>query len=208
MRCQLSASSSVPFRVSEDPKPCLTCPSVGAFNLCLSNGLPDPRGPSFESRALLWYPPSYTWWPREPCSRFSPGLSPQRHSLLGSSCSRTGVTPSSPPAYPRLRGTCTGFPCSASSKCDRRGCLVWPGTVAITHLATRPRVTSAFQPQSSYPAQLHHSRFLANEPLYTRFAFLILPVFPGLFSLVAYESWAFPGLSTSPLPATHPRAGN
>jgi hypothetical protein len=51
-----------------------------------------------------------------------------RHSLLGSSCSRPGLPPSSRSAYPTATaGTWTGFPRSTPARYDREGCPLYPG---------------------------------------------------------------------------------
>ena len=52
-----------------------------------------------------------------------------RHSLLGSSCSRRGIGPSSRSAYRTLlaRRTRTGFPRSTPARYDRGGCPLYPG---------------------------------------------------------------------------------
>ena len=125
---QSRASPSGPFATAMPPW-CPTCPSVLESSVTFLTGSPDPRQPPFGSGSCPC-PASYAERPTED-RPWCPGfLSPfgGRRSLLGSSISRWGLGPSLRSAD-RLRHdrTPTGFPRSTRSRCDRGGCLLYPG---------------------------------------------------------------------------------
>ncbi len=76
----------------------LTCAPVIAGSLIVFKGPPDPRGLPFGSD-IESVSAGLCVAGEAPGSTFSPELSLQQHSLLGSSSSRKGSRPSSPPAY-------------------------------------------------------------------------------------------------------------
>ena len=220
--------------------------SSGPFTMMVSNlpigsgvsvhqvvtGSPDPRQLPF-GPGISPYPASYAEAIRRRCQSCGPGfLLPfgYRHSLLGSSCARWGIEPSSRSAYRPPRGrTPTGLSCCACASCDRAGRSLYPGDggafPAGDYLPAGTCRSSTASPCG--PAGTSHrrgelSRDVSESSRHS-------PITPGpagyrpragnpacrlppVFSSPAAPGWNTgrfgfcPGLRTPQLPATHARA--
>ena len=142
----------------------------GIFDHLVSTGSPDPRQHPFGSGHQARVRPVIRDDRRRgrPCC---PGfLSPfgHRHSLPRSSDPHWGVGPSLRSAYrPRRRArTPTGFPRSTRTRCDRGGCLLYPGGGGA-HPADKksPAGACRFTAASPYTplGTTHQARLTHNE---------------------------------------------
>ena len=153
-------------RAAVPPSSCPTCPSVPASPSHRSKGSPGPRQHPFGSGQSARYPASYPGhrW-RDGVHR--PGfLLPfgHRHSLLGPSCSRRGVRPSSRSAYrPSDARTRTGFPRSTRARHDRGGCRLYPGSGGVPATDQVPPVAACRFPAAS-PAPRHRHPSIRGSP--------------------------------------------
>jgi hypothetical protein len=154
-----------------------------------------------------------------------------RHSLLGSSCARWGIEPSSRSAYRPPTGdrTPTGLSCCACASCDRAGRSLYPGDGgALPAGDYLPAGTCRSSTASPYgPAGTSHRRGALSRDVSESSRYS--PITPGpagyrpkagnptcglppVFSSPAAPGWNTgrfgfcPGLRTPQLPATHARA--
>jgi len=157
---QERAASSGPFTIWR-----LTCPSVPALTSASLHRLTCPRQRPFRGpgtgpgiRPVIqqrrpggaiqgcWFPvgfrpPAFASW---------------------TSCSRQRIPLSSQSAYrpaTRAARTLSGFPCSARMRCDRVGCLLYPGAAVSSRPAQPLRsAPAASQRPALYPAETSHRR--------------------------------------------------
>lgn len=97
-RGRLLGSLRLRFSIQLATSRYLTCASVIVDSLIVFKGPPDPRGLPF-GPDIASVSAGLCVAGEAPGSTFSPEISLQQHSLLGSSCSRKGFRPSLPPAY-------------------------------------------------------------------------------------------------------------
>ena len=133
-----------------------------------------------------------------------------RHSLVGSSCSRPGTGPSSRSADRASNArTRTGFPRSAPWRYDRSGCLLDPGDggALLARCRARPAPAASQRPvpvtRNLLPSRGTQSRGIngGSRDSPARPAPRLWP--PDGTRTLGLS----PVLRTSPLPATHDRAG-
>lgn len=98
-----------------------------------------------------------------PRSALSSGLSPQRHLLLGPSFARRGVELPLPSADRSCDRTSTGLSCSAPSRYELVGCLLYPGTTVTPHDANADRRAVSASQQWSCVGVLHCSDIYGYE---------------------------------------------
>jgi hypothetical protein len=134
-----------------------------------------------------------------------------RHSLLGSSCARQEVQPSSRSAHQTTASPGPRRGCHVPHDTDTTGvgALCTPGTVVRSRPAKSPRAAPA---ASQLPAPISRSNIPSARLLMTRrqrgFMFFTHPVFPSLWPPGGTATLRpFPGLCTPQLPATHAKAG-
>ena len=152
-----------------------------------------------------------TAWRRRPCCLGFLLPFGHRHSLLGPSCSRRGVRPSSRSAYRATSArTPTGFPRSTCTRHDRGGCPLYPGAAVFTRPAMPPgRRLPLLNGQPCTPAQHPIRPGLtideASSGVHSRSPVRSSPrLWPPDGTGVLGLS---PELRTPPLPATHVKAG-
>ena len=192
-----------------------TCPSVPASCIIGPHRLTRPTSAPFRVRAPARIRPVIRDDRRRSRSR-RPGFPlpfGHRHSLLGSSCSRWGVRPSSRSAY-RTRidavRTPTGLSRSARARHDRGGCPLYPGTAVSSRPVSTPRPAPAasqrpaLTPRCNNPSAEARSDEASQGFTHVHPSGLPLTCSPRM----EREPLGLnPELRTPPLPATHVRAG-
>jgi len=158
---QERAASSGPFTIW-----CLTCPSVPALRVRfasqahLSTSAPLSR-PGHRARYPASYPATTAWRSHSRLCWFPVGFRPPAFASW-TSCSRQRIPLSSQSAYrpaTRAARTLSGFPCSARMRCDRVGCLLYPGAAVSSRPAQPLRsAPAASQRPALYPAETSHRR--------------------------------------------------
>src|SRR5205823_9054292 len=123
---------------------------------------PDPRGHPFGSGHQPGIRPVIHGGSGRRChtALVSCRFSTRRPSLLGSSCPRHGVVPSSRSAYhqPTLADL-TGLPRSTRARCGRGGCPLYPGTAVLS----RPALNHRPPPAASQRPVLHPLPYNPSE---------------------------------------------
>jgi hypothetical protein len=172
IRCRSRRTSSPACRQSTASQSRTS--SSGPFTMMVSNlpigsgvsvhlvvtGSPDPRQLPF-GPGNRPYPASYAETIRRRCQSCGPGfLLPfgYRHSLLGSSCARWGIEPSSRPAYrpPPVTGPQRGCRVAHEQAATGQGALFIPGTVVRSRPAITFRPAPAALPRPVPTAPLEH----------------------------------------------------
>ena len=128
-------------------------------------GSPVHVSAPFEARAPARYPASYpattAWRSHSRLCWFPVGFRPPAFASW-TSCSRQRIPLSSRSAYrpaTRAARTLSGFPCSARMRCDRVGCLLYPGAAVSSRPAQPLRsAPAASQRPALYPAETSHRR--------------------------------------------------
>ena len=128
----------------------LTCPRQHPFEA----RAPGPVSGQLSSNDGLEEPVTRLCW-------FPVGFRPPAFASW-TSCSRQRIPPSSRSAYrpaTRAARTLSGFPCSARMRCDRVGCLLYPGAAVSSRPAQPLRsAPAASQRPALYPAETSHRR--------------------------------------------------
>jgi hypothetical protein len=134
-----------------------------------------------------------------------------RRSLLGSSISRWGFgLPHGRPTGTSPRRTTTGFPRSTRTRCDRGGCLLYPGGGGA-HPADKKSPADACRfstasPSTPPPRPTGRGSRITRHQTEVRFRSPVRSA-PARDPRMERESFGFPGLRTPPLPATHAEVG-
>jgi hypothetical protein len=158
---QERVASSGPFTIW-----CLTCPSVPALRVRfasqahLSTSAPLSR-PGHRARYPASYPATMAWRSHSRLCWFPVGFRPAGIRFLdilfppeNSALLTVGL-----PTATRAARTLSGFPCSARMRCDRVGCLLYPGAAVSSRSAQPLRsAPAASQRPALYPAETSHRR--------------------------------------------------
>ena len=154
-------ASSGPFTIW-----CLTCPSVPALGTASLHRLTCPRqrpfrGPGTRPGIQPVIQQRRPGGAIQGCAGFLSAFA-RRHSLLGHPVpAREFRSPHSRPTDPPpgAARTLSGFPCSARMRCDRVGCLLYPGAAVSSRPAQPLRsAPAASQRPALYPAETSHRR--------------------------------------------------
>jgi hypothetical protein len=126
----------------------------------LSTSAPLSR-PGHAARYPASYPATTAWRSHSRLCWFPVGFRPPAFASW-TSCSRQRIPLSSQSAYrpaTRAARTLSGFPCSARMRCDRVGCLLYPGAAVSSRPAQPLRsAPAASQRPALYPAETSHRR--------------------------------------------------